>query len=206
MVFLWNSEHAGLKPIVRKFLGHISGNFCAHFGQVLGRLAGAWYDTGRADDSVDSLMHGHTMWQSRHGWKREAAPFNRAPSPTPSRLQKLTTTKKGKTFSLRKLTGPGQTARQSGRGRVWMSLRGSILKNKKKVWADREATGCGFGIREPEGGSLQPLEVYALFDALKWWHQWWQMDLLFVFKYDISGLKVWRIHTAENICLCLKWK
>lgn len=159
-------------------------------------LAGAWCDTGQADDSVDSLMHGHTMWQSRHGWKREAAPFNRAPSPTPSRLQKLTTTQ-GKNFAQRPRTNS-----QTGAVCAWLSLRGSILK-KKVCWADREATGCGFGLRETEGGSLQPREVYTLFDALKWWHQWWQMDLLFLFKYDISGLKVWRIKTAVNIFLFL---
>ena len=90
--------------ITREFWEH----FCAHFGQVLGMLAGAWCDTGQADDSVDSLMHGHTMWQSRHGWKREAAPFDRAPSPTPSRLQKLTTQGR-QNFA----QGPGQTARSS---------------------------------------------------------------------------------------------
>lgn len=41
--------------------GAFLATFCAHFGLVLGRLAGAWCDTGQADDSVDSLMHGHTM-------------------------------------------------------------------------------------------------------------------------------------------------
>lgn len=48
-------------PNTFRFWGTLREKFWAHFAQVLGRLAGAWCDSGQADDSVDSLMHGHTM-------------------------------------------------------------------------------------------------------------------------------------------------
>lgn len=132
-------------------IAHIFVYFCARFGQVLGRLAGAWCDSGQADDSVDSLMHGHTMWQSRHGWKREAAPSNQAPSPTPIGLQKLTATRKN--FSLRTLAVPGLTARLSTRLEkfvhewVWEA---AVREEFVELTGRRQVGGLGSG-RQREG-------------------------------------------------------
>lgn len=43
-------------------LAHVHVHFCAHLDKVFCvGVAGAWCGSGRADDSVGSLMHGHTM-------------------------------------------------------------------------------------------------------------------------------------------------
>lgn len=186
MIIIWDPFktsvvfYGSCRKVTRHFLGRFSGSlgvFCkvlgrfwGGFGQVLGRLTGAWCESGQADDSVDSLMHGHTMWQSRHGWKREAAAFYRAPSPTPTRLQKLTTTKEN--FSLRKFRARDrQTPRLKKFVHEWLWL--AAFKTEFGKLAERcQVVGLGGERQGERGGFLQPWEVYKLVNALKVWHQW----------------------------------
>lgn len=134
---------------------------------LVGAVAGAWCASGQTDDCVDPLMHVHILWQSRHGWKREAA---RAPS-SPSRARKLTRR------PLLRAQLPGSRTRLER----CLCLRDIAWRSLLRVW--------WWGVRKQQVG------VAA--GGLSWWHQWPRLDLLFVFKHDTSDLKVWLTHTED---------
>lgn len=57
--------------------------------------------------------------------------------------------------------------------------------------------GQSFGlVTLRRGGGAASLQVDALFHAPQRWQRGWRMELLFLFKYGISDLKVWWLETA----------
>lgn len=155
-----------------------------------------WQGRGIGPDRLMTpVMHGHTMWQSRHGWKREAAlpPW----ATTPSYLQKLT----GDASPYARVNGQntdGLSARLDKSLHEPVGSQHLHKSNSVSCQGGEIVAGQSLGLVRLRGvgGGGGPLQVDALFHALQWWQHGWQMELLFLFKYGIWSKGM----VARNCC------
>ena len=176
----------------------LMGHFATTFTHTLEWVLGGWQGRGVTPDRLMTLwIHSCMVTQCD---SPDMAGNGRQLRLTEPHLRLQAASKhwqqQGRTFAHveRAWDGADLTTRLEKSVHDWVC----VAAFRKRVWgAAREATGCG-GLgsgRQRDRGSLQPQEVYALW----WWHRWWHKDLLFVFKYDISGLKVWQMNTAVHV-------